>query len=160
MTDAQEAATPQENIDPAALAFEELRQEVALTRRAVAGLAAERAAIEIPDYSETLGKIVQSSAVTAKNLKALAEHPILHATVQDWADAIVKANTPARHASQNALANLHSQLSQVADDMAASLRKARTADSQRQWLLWTFGGGLLAGVLLGIFAILPLVHAL
>ncbi|MBS0277539.1 MAG: hypothetical protein JSR81_07950 [Proteobacteria bacterium] len=160
MAEAQEPVAPDQAADPAAVAFEELRQEVALTRRAVAGLAAERAAIEIPDYSETLGKIVQSSAVTAKNLKALANRPILQVTVQDWADAIVKANTPARHASQNALTNLHGQLSEVADDIAASLRKARTADSQRQWLLWTFGGALLAGVLLGIFAILPLVHAL
>jgi hypothetical protein len=158
MSDVQEPLAPPENIDPAALAFEELRQEVALTRRAVAGLAAERAAIEIPDYSETLGKITQSSAVTAKNIRTLAERPILHATVQEWADAIVRANTPARHASQDALARLHAQLRQVAEDMAGSLGKARTADSQRQWLLWTSGGALLGGILLGVFAIAPLLR--
>ena len=39
-----------------------------------------------------------------------------------------------------------------------SLRKARTADSQRQWLLWTCGGALLAGILLGVFAIAPLLR--
>lgn len=160
MTDRTRETDAPSSGDPAALAFEALREEVALVRRAVAGLAAERAAIEVPDYSETLGMIVQGSAATAKHIKALAERPILHTTVQDWADAIVQANTPARHASQNNLANLHRQLSDVADGMAASLRKARTADRQREWLLWTFGGGVLAGVLLGIFAVLPLVHAL
>ena len=45
--------------DPAAKAFEALREEVALARRAVAGLAAERASIEIPDYSATLGEIAK-----------------------------------------------------------------------------------------------------
>lgn len=160
MTDAQQPDGAAHDIDPAALAFEELRQEVALARRAVAGLAAERAASEIPDYSETLGKIVQSSAATAKFLRSLAELPILHATVRDWADAIVQANTPARHASLDALASLHRQFDQVANDMAASLGKARTADSQRQWLLWTSGGALLAGMLLGVFAIAPLVRSL
>ena len=59
--------------DPATLAFEALREEVALVRRAVAGLSAERASIEIPDYSETLGQIMRASAATAQNLKALAE---------------------------------------------------------------------------------------
>ncbi|MGA9794058.1 MAG: hypothetical protein WBQ17_00855 [Rhizomicrobium sp.] len=117
---------------------------MALARRAVAGLAAERAAIEIPDYSETLGKIAQSSAATAKNVRAFADRPILHATVQDWADAIVQANAPARHASQDALARLHGQLRQVAEDIAGTLRKAHKADDQRRWLLWTFGGSLLA----------------
>ncbi len=160
MSDTQQSGVPAHDVDPAALAFEELRQEVALTRRAVAGLAAERAAIENPDYSETLGKLTQSSAATAKSLRALAEHPILHATVQDWADAIVQANTPARHTSQDALRSLHRQLDQVANDMAASLHKARTADAQRLWLLWTSGGGLLAGILLGVFVLAPLVRIL
>ncbi|HUB84471.1 MAG TPA: DUF6118 family protein [Rhizomicrobium sp.] len=160
MTDPMRETDAPPSGDPAALAFEALRGEVALVRRAVAGLAAERAAIEIPDYSETLGKIMQGSAATAKHIKTLAERPILHTTVQDWAEAIVQANTPARHASRNALANLHRQLSEVADGMAASLRKARTADRQHQWLVWMFSGGLLVGALLGVFAILPLVHAL
>ena len=46
--------------DPATLAFEALREEVGLVRRAVAGLSAERAANETPDYSETLGKILRA----------------------------------------------------------------------------------------------------
>ena len=82
MADTQEPKTAEQTIDPAALAFEALREEVALARRAVAGLAAERASIEIPDYSESLGKIMQSSAATAKTLRALTEVPILHATVR------------------------------------------------------------------------------
>jgi hypothetical protein len=160
MVDTQEPKAAGQTIDPAALAFEALREEVALARRAVAGLAAERASIEIPDYTESLGKIMQSSAATAKNLRVLTEVPILHATVQDWARAIEQANTTARQADRDALATLHRQLREVVDDIFTTLRMARTSDIQRQWLLWTFIGAMLAGILLGVFAIVPLVHAL
>ena len=43
--------------DPAAVAFEAMRSELALLRRAVEGLAVERGAADVPDYSETLGVI-------------------------------------------------------------------------------------------------------
>ena len=160
MADTQETKVGEQINDPAALAFEALREEVALARRAVAGLAAERASIEIPDYTESLGKIMQSSAATAKNLRVLTEVPILHATVQDWARAIEQANTTARQADRDALATLHRQLREVVDDISTTLRKARASDIQRQWLLWTFAGAMLVGIFLGVFAIVPLVHAL
>ena len=41
----------------AAEAFEAMRGELALLRRAVEGLAAERGAIDVPDYTETLGRM-------------------------------------------------------------------------------------------------------
>jgi hypothetical protein len=63
--------------DPATLAFEALREEVALVRRAVAGLAAERASIDFPDYSETLGQIMRASSAIRQSVKALAEMPAL-----------------------------------------------------------------------------------
>jgi hypothetical protein len=77
--------------DPATLAFEALREEVALVRRAVAGLAAERASIEVPDYSETLGQIMRASAAAAQNLKALAEMPALRRSAKDWGREIAFA---------------------------------------------------------------------
>ena len=61
MAETPETMQPQAEADPATLAFEALREEVALVRRAVAGLAAERTSIEIPDYSETLGQIMRAS---------------------------------------------------------------------------------------------------
>ena len=46
--------------DPAAAAFTRLEGEVALVRRAVQQLAAEKAEIHIPDYSTTLGELSKS----------------------------------------------------------------------------------------------------
>src|SRR3546814_19616215 len=55
-----------EPVDPAAVAFTRLEGEIALLRRAVEKLATEKADIDIPDYSETLGEMAQDlSALTA-----------------------------------------------------------------------------------------------
>ncbi|HEY1613988.1 MAG TPA: DUF6118 family protein [Rhizomicrobium sp.] len=151
---------PEPSADPAALAFEALREEVALMRRALAGLAAERASIEIPDYSETLAQIQQASVFSARKLKAIAELPILQATASDWARTIEQTGGPARREDREALAKIYAQLQAVARDMGATLRSVRTAGVQRQWLLCTFSGGVLAGMLLWAFALGPAMRAI
>ncbi len=150
---------PDPNADPAALAFEALREEVALLRLAVAGLAAERAAIEIPDYSETLALTQQASVFSARKLKTIVELPILNASVWDWARAIEKEGEPARRADRGTLTGIHTRLRDVASDMAATLHSARAADVQRRWLLRTFSGGVLAGMLLWAAVLEPILRA-
>jgi hypothetical protein len=95
----------QPDADPATLAFEALRAEVALVRRAVAGLSADRASIEIPDYSETLGQIMRGSAATAHNLKALAEMSALRRSAKDWGREIAFAAEDARRSDRQAFAH-------------------------------------------------------
>ena len=143
-----EATQPQAPTDLAALAFEALREEVALLRRGVAGLAAERAAIEIPDYSETLGQIMRTSAATAAGLKALGAMPALRLTARDWGCEIATASEQARRADQEALTGARDAFQQATHDMAASLSSAHLAENQRRWLLWTGAVGILAGMLL------------
>ena len=146
--------------DPAALAFEALREELALVRRAVAGLAAERAAIEIPDYSETLGQIVRASEATAASLKTLTTMPALRLTALDWGTEIAVASEQARRADQQALTQARDTLQQVARDVTAKLTSAKSADKQRQWLLGTWTGGFFAGMLLLAIGIGPVVRAM
>ena len=143
-----EATQPQAPADPAALAFEALREEVALLRRGVAGLAAERAAIDIPDYSETLGQIMRTSAATAASLKTLGAMPALRLTARDWGHEIAAASEHARRSDQEALTGVRDVFQQATHDMAASLSSARLAENQRRWLLWTGAVGILAGMLL------------
>ena len=62
-------------LDAAAEAFEGVRGELALLRRAVERLSAERAEVpEIPDYSETLGKMAKALNATMQNVGVLAEN--------------------------------------------------------------------------------------
>jgi hypothetical protein len=146
--------------DPATLAFEALCEEVALVRRAVAGLAAERAAIENPDYSETLGQIMRSSAAMAASLKALADMPALRLTARDWGREIAAAGEQVRREDRQALADAKDAFRQAAHDLAAKLSSARLADSQHRWLLWTGVGGIVFGMVLWAFGAGPIARAM
>jgi hypothetical protein len=146
--------------DPATAAFEALRKEVALVSRAMAGLAAERAAKASPDYSETLAKIVRACAATSANLKALAGMPALQLTVQDRAREIAAAGKEARRSDQETLTQARDTFQQVAQDMTAKLASAKSADNQRQCLLWTGACAFFAGMLFIAIGIGPIVRGM
>src|SRR5450432_2283319 len=103
------------------LAFEELCEEVALLRRAVTGLAAERGANGIPDHSETLGQIIRASAATATGPKALAATPVLPLTAKDWVREIAAANEQARRSDHEAITSARDRYQRVMRDMVARL---------------------------------------
>jgi len=159
-TTTTETKEPETNADPASLAFEALREEVALVRRAVAGLAAERASIEIPDYSETLAHVARASAAAVSRLRTIAELPILNASVQEWAGAIDRTSEWTRSADRTALAAIQTQLRQAAQDVARSLESARAAEAQRQWLYWAFIGGVFAGMVFEGLVVAPVIRAI
>ena len=160
MAETPESMQPQAEADPATLGFEALREEVALVRRAVAGLAAERASIEIPDYSETLGQIMRASSATRQSVKALAEMPALRLSAKDWSHDIATAAQEARRSDQQAFAEARHGFERMAAEMAAHLRSARSAERQRQWLIWTTAGGIVAGMLLLAIIVGPVVRAM
>lgn len=135
--------------DPAAAAFEMLREEVALARRAVAGLAAERARIEIPDYSETLANILQTNMATAARLKELSETPALRRTARSWGREIEVAAETARRADQHALSQAITALQDATHDLRGWISSARYAGRQDTWLKVTGSVGLAAGLVLG-----------
>ena len=147
MSETSEGAAP---VDEAAAAFEELRQEIALMRRAVAGLSAEHAAIEVPDYSQTLGRMVASLNAILRTNKELAEAPALRMTAQTWAEQIAAASRAARQADREALDRARSGFDEITRALSASFASARTADKQLTWLLGAAGTGLAAGVLIGV----------
>lgn len=67
-------------------------------RRAVAGLSAEHASIEIPDYFQTLGQMGKALNAILTTHKELAEAPTLRMTAQNWAEHIAAASRTARQA--------------------------------------------------------------
>jgi hypothetical protein len=147
MSDTPESAAP---VDEAAAAFEELRQEIALMRRAVAGLSAEHASIEVPDYSQTLGQMGKALNLILRTNKELSEAPALRMTAQNWAEHIAAASQTARQADREAIDRARSGFDEIGRAMSASLDSARTADKQLTWLLCAAGGGLVVGALIGV----------
>ena len=89
--------------DPAARAFEDLRAELSLLRRAVERLTAERTELpDAPDYSETLGVISRNLSGTAQKVDALVRSPALSLTPETLNRQIVEAGVgtergPTRH---------------------------------------------------------------
>ena len=135
--------------DAAAEAFEGVRAEVALLRRAVERLAAERGEVaETVDYSETLGRIVAGVAATAQRVDLLAKSPALAMTPAQIAGQIAAAGSEARRGDAQLVAEARKGLDQAARQLAGMAATVRRADDQKRWLIWTGVGGAAIGMAL------------
>jgi hypothetical protein len=134
-------------IDPAAMAFDELRSEVLTLRLAVQRLAAVPSEIEIPDYTETLTEIRKIAHSTAKSFMVMRESPMLTTTPDQLATQIKTASSEARRAEQQSLASAEEALRTVARDLARLVESARTADRQNKWNLVMLALGFALGAM-------------
>lgn len=132
--------------DTAAEAFTRLEGEIALMRRAVEQLAAEKTEVDGPDYSSTLGEMLQT-------LTEIESKPAMQMTPEDMASRIAAAGAEARRDDRTVLAEARKQHDDAAYDLRRLLGTAATIAQQRHYLLWAAGGGLIAGIL--IWSILP-----
>ena len=160
MAERSEIAETNTAADPAALAFEALRQEIALLRRAVTGLAADQSSIEVPDYSESIARRTSMVSSIGKRLVALSETPAFGYTPRDWSREIEMASEDARRKDRESIMLSGEILRKTTEDLTRSLMSAKEAAKQQQWLLWTGGGGVLAGMLLWALCIGPTIHAM
>lgn len=143
--------TPDTAGDPAAEAFARLEGEMALMRRAVQHLAAERADIVIPDYGATLTDLVKRMGAISESLKGMARHPALQMTPESIGQRIAATAESARRSDQDRISQARSDLIHAAQEMRSVTAHARTAAEQRQQLYQVAGGALLAGVMLWSF---------
>ena len=141
----------------AAEAFEAMRGELALLRRAVEGLAAERGAIDMPDYTETLGRMQQGVDATADRIAVIndviARSPALAMTPEQMAQRIAAAGNAARREDQAALAKAGEDKTRVIAELRAIVGSAWTRADQKNRQLWFGLGGLAIGIL--AWAIMP-----
>ena len=119
--------------DEAARAFEDLRAELSLLRRAVERLTAERAEpSDTPDYSETLGIISQNLLGTAQRVNALVKSPALALTPEELNRQIVEAGVAGRIEDRRAIAAARQVIEEVATKMGRQLNSHVVADEQRR----------------------------
>lgn len=142
-----------ETEDTAAEAFARLEGEIALVRRAVQQLAAEKAEIRIPDYSDTLGEIVKRLGSAERALNMIADKPAMELTPEDMARRIDHAARRARESDAGQLRQAQGRFDNGAYELRGIVSTMRTIDEQRRHLLWAVGGGILGGCLL--WSILP-----
>ena len=113
-------------IDQAAEAFARLEGEMALMRRAVQHLAAERADIVIPDYGPTLTEMTKRLGAIAGSIGDIAEHPAMQVTPDGFGGRIEAAAQAARRDDQGRINDAHNELRQAAQDMRGVTSRART----------------------------------
>lgn len=135
--------------DEAARAFESLRAEVSLMRRAVERLAAERAEDgQVPDYSETLGVISQNLSATAQRVDVLVKSPALSLTPEETSRQIGAASFDARREDHRLFVAARQGLDEVAARLGRQLHSHTEAGEQRR-RLWQVGlAALVAGMVL------------
>lgn len=147
--------------DAAVQAFEEVRAEVTLLRRAIERLTAERAELpEQPDYSETLGRISNNLTATAQRVDALAKNAAQSMTPAHIADRIVAAGSDARRSDQQIIAEARSGLDQATRQLASVVASARRGDEQNRWLAGAGVGGVIVGMALWVAFAGPIARAM
>lgn len=143
----------QEPGDPAE-AFEQLRAEVALMRRAVERLSAERAELPRPkDYDETLGAILKAQQGLAGKLDRIVTAAALAMTPDQVAGQLARAVDAARRDEQQRNVESRAVLERAASQIDGIAGAARSTKAQNRQLLWFTGAGLLTGIL--IWTMLP-----
>lgn len=139
--------------DPATAAFTRLEGEVALMRRAVQQLAAEKSEIHIPDYSITLAELSKSVESADETLREIAAKPAMALTPEDMARRIDRAAQDARQSNEGWMRKANDRYHEAIRDLLGITATLRAAQEQRRHLIWAAGGGILAGCLL--WSILP-----
>lgn len=147
--------------DEAARAFEDLRAEVSLLRRAVERLAVERAEpSDTPDYAETLGIMAQNISVAAHRIESVVNSPALALTPHEIGRQIIEVGTAGRSEDRRAIAAARQVIEEVATKLGRQLDSHIMAADQwrqrrRDSLIALLVGALLWAILAG-----PIVRSL
>ena len=134
--------------DPAAQAFERVREELALLHQAVKGMAADRHELVIPDYNTTLGQMAEKLEAVDEQLAVIADKPALRLTPEALGAQIKKAADVASRTQCDELQSTRNNLVNATNAIVARVNSAWDRDEQKLWN-WGFGaGGIVIGMLI------------
>lgn len=149
-----------EPVDPAAAAFSRLEGEIALMRRAIENLSTEKANIDIPDYSSTLGEMAQQLDAATRTLKTIAGKPAMDLTPENMAQRMDQAARQGRQSDREQISTSQNRYDNAVQELRRIVASAKSAADQREHMIWAGGGGVLAGCLLWAIVAGPLALAL
>ena len=129
-------------------AFEALRREVALLRRALEGLAAEQKAQ--PDYSGVLAGIGARIREQNATLGAMAKTPALQLTPEAMGQQLLRASERARAEDARLLSHAQNRMTAAVRQIEAALATARTARAQQRAVKRYAMLGVVIGLIFGV----------
>jgi len=134
-----------ENTDPAR-AFDDLRAEVSVLRRAVEALPEAWNENRPPDYSPDLGRMVNALRTVGEGLKAVESTPMLKSEPSAYRYAVEQAGMVASQRMQNTFDGAIREVQVERNRLAGIIGEARDQKRQRWWLLGAAGLALLCGL--------------
>jgi hypothetical protein len=137
-------------------AFDSLRQEVALLRRAMEQWVGERGAT--PDYTETLGKIMRDMKAASKGMDWLVHRPAIQTTAEQLAGQISDAGEEARAEDRETVLTATRSLTQSIREIDGYVIRARLAELQNQRLGQVGLGAVGVGAVIGILIVFGTLH--
>src|SRR3954452_11353204 len=135
-------------VGDATQAFDDLRAEVAVLRRAVEALGPALKENRSPDYSLSLGHIAKAQAAIGTRLETIEGHPALRMTPATFSEQLERAVTNASREARREAEDLVQVVSVVSRDVQAMLGSARTREAQNWWLAQAAVLGVVAGLIL------------
>ena len=144
----------QNNDEPsgdAVRAFEDLRAEVLVLRRAIEALPEEWEANQPPDYTESLGEITQGLSNVVGRLNVIAQHPALRATPAQHQSAILDAGQDLMSRAAGRIDAAAEAFKREQQNLAGVIGTVRGQRKQREWLALTAAVALVVGLLCSPF---------
>ena len=138
----------EDEADSAAAAFEDLRAEISVLRRAVEAMPASLRENRPPDYAPTLGAIVKAVQGVEKRLAGIEGHPAIKVTPEQHGRAIERAATNIMREPMETFRNEAAALGLERRQLGQIIGVALTQEAQRRWQLWFAGAGLALGLML------------
>ena len=135
--------------DPAQ-AFEDLRAEVSVLRRAVEAMPQAWEAAKGPDYGSDLARIAKALAVVAGEVEAMAEHPALRMTPADHQRAIGQAGADLVRGAALSLERATHAADAERQHLADIIGVIRTQDRQNRMVAWASVCGAIAGMMVWV----------
>ena len=149
-----------EQLDDATRAFEDLRAEVVVLRRAVEALGPALKANRAPDYSLTLGQITTTQAAIGAHLETMENHPALQLTPAAFGEQVERAVAEASRQVLHDAEGAARAISWANQEAQAIIGSARTREAQNWRLLEVAALGVAAGLILFPLLGFPLVRNL
>jgi hypothetical protein len=137
--------------DPAQ-AFEDLRDEVSMLRRAVEALPGAWEENRPPDYSPDLGRIAKGLAGVVGQLDGIEKHPALRLTPEQHSQAVAQAGNMLMREASKKLDRAAQDAERERARLAGLFGTVRTQDRQFRMLCWTGGIALTVGLILSPIA--------
>jgi predicted nucleic acid-binding Zn-ribbon protein len=142
----------QDDLDPAARAFEALRDEVADLRHAINHLAQSVETIPTQDYRKTLAEILRAQDNMAAEITDLKSHPAISLTPERFLKEIEEIKDRSLQKERKSLNTMEDTLRANSNTIGHWIEQARAANIQN-WRIIQVGclGILLGGIIVFVF---------